>query len=95
MRVFGVGPAVIKRRTLIGAAGASLLAAPALGPAFGQGAYPNKPLKMVVPYPPGGGTDGLGRITAERLAEKLGQQIIVQNIGSTTNTKSSETVRRT
>src|SRR5258708_4581319 len=94
MLVFGVGPAVIKRRTLIGAAGASLLAAPALGPAFGQGAYPNKPLKMVVPYPPGGGTDGLGRITAERLAEKLGQQIIVQNIGGASSTVGSETVRR-
>ena len=71
---------MIRRRTVIGAGlgvtAASLLAAPALGQA-----YPNKPLKMVVPYPPGGGTDGLGRITAERLAEKLGQQIIIQNIG--------------
>ena len=78
----------------MGAAGASLLAAPALGPAFGQGAYPNKPLKMVVPYPPGGGTDGLGRITAERLAEKLGPQIIVQNIGGASSTVGSDTVRR-
>ena len=59
---------MIGRRTVIGAAGASLLAAPALAQSF-----PNKPLKMIVPYPPGGGTDGLGRITAERLADKLGQ----------------------
>jgi tripartite-type tricarboxylate transporter receptor subunit TctC len=94
MRLVGVGTAVIKRRTVLGAAGASLLAAPALGPAFGQGAYPNKPLKMVVPYPPGGGTDGLGRITAERLSAKLGQQIIVQNIGGASSTVGSETVRR-
>ena len=49
---------------------------------------------MVVPYPPGGGTDGLGRITAERLAEKLGQSIIVQNIGGASSTVGSETVRR-
>ena len=89
MRVGGVGPAVIKRRTLLGAAGASLLAAPALGQA-----YPSKPLKMVVPYPPGGGTDGLGRITAERLSEKLGQPIVVQNIGGASGTVGSETVRR-
>jgi tripartite-type tricarboxylate transporter receptor subunit TctC len=89
MRVFGVGPTVIRRRTVLGAAGASLLAAPAIGQT-----YPNKPLKMVVPYPPGGGTDGLGRITAERLAEKLGQQIIVQNIGGASSTVGSETVRR-
>jgi tripartite-type tricarboxylate transporter receptor subunit TctC len=89
MRLVGIGAAVIKRRTVLGAAGASLLAAPALGQS-----YPNKPLKMVVPYPPGGGTDGLGRITAERLADKLGQQIIVQNIGGASSTVGSETVRR-
>ncbi|HEX9555490.1 MAG TPA: tripartite tricarboxylate transporter substrate binding protein [Reyranella sp.] len=80
---------MIKRRTLLGAAGASLLAAPALGQA-----YPSKPLKMVVPYPPGGGTDGLGRIAAERLSEKLGQPIVVQNIGGASGTVGSETVRR-
>ena len=80
---------MIRRRTLVGAAGASLLATPALAQS-----YPNKPLKMVVPYPPGGGTDGLGRITAERLQEKLGQLIVVQNIGGASSTVGSETVRR-
>jgi len=85
---------MIRRRTLVAAAGASVLAAPAIGPAFGQGAYPNKPLKMVVPYPPGGGTDGLGRITGQFLAEKLGQSIVIQNIGGASSTVGSETVRR-
>ncbi len=80
---------MIGRRTVIGAAGATLLAAPAIAQA-----YPNKPLKMVVPYPPGGGTDGLGRITAERLSERLGQQIVVQNIGGASGTVGSDTVRR-
>ena len=80
---------MIKRRTVLGAAGASLLAAPALGQA-----YPNKPLKMVVPYPPGGGTDGLGRITSEFLSQKLGQPIVVQNIGGASSTVGSDTVRR-
>jgi tripartite-type tricarboxylate transporter receptor subunit TctC len=80
---------MIRRRTLLGAAGASLLAAPALGQAF-----PNKPLKVVVPYPPGGGTDGLGRITCQFLQEKLGQPIIVQNLGGASGTLGSETVRR-
>jgi tripartite-type tricarboxylate transporter receptor subunit TctC len=91
---------MIRRRTVLGAAGAagaigaSLLAAPALGPAFGQGAYPNKPLRMIVPYPPGGGTDGLGRITAQFLSEKLGQPIVIQNIGGASGTVGSDTVRR-
>lgn len=85
---------MIKRRTVLGATGASLLAAPALGPAFGQGAFPNKPLKVIVPYPPGGGTDGLGRITAQFLSEKLGQPIVVQNIGGASGTLGSDTVRR-
>lgn len=84
----------MRRRTVLASAGASLLAAPALGPALGQENYPVKPLKMVVPYPPGGGTDGLGRITAERLSEKLGQPIIIQNIGGASSTTGSETVRR-
>jgi tripartite-type tricarboxylate transporter receptor subunit TctC len=80
---------MIRRRTLVGAAGASLLAAPALGQAF-----PTKPLKVVVPYPPGGGTDGLGRITCQFLQEKLGQPIVVQNLGGASGTLGSETVRR-
>ncbi len=81
---------MINRRTVLGAAGASLLAAPALG----QGAFPNKPLKMIVPYPPGGGTDGLGRITAQFLSEKLGQPIAIQNIGGASGTVGSDAVRR-
>lgn len=81
---------MIRRRTIVGAAGASLLAAPALG----QAAFPNKPLKVVVPYPPGGGTDGLGRITCQFLSEKLGQPIVVQNIGGASGTVGSDTIKR-
>ena len=94
MRLVGVGEAMIRRRTLVGAAGSSLLAAPALGPALGQGAFPTKPLKVIVPYPPGGGTDGLGRITCQFLQEKLGQPIVVQNVGGASGTVGSEQVRR-
>jgi len=83
----------LRRRTMLGAAGASLLAAPTIGSALAQD-YPSKPLKMIVPYPPGGGTDGLGRITAQFLSEKLGQQIVIQNIGGASSTIGSDTVRR-
>jgi tripartite-type tricarboxylate transporter receptor subunit TctC len=44
-------------------------------------AYPARPIRMIIPWPPGGGTDVLGRIICQRLAEQLGQQIVVDNRG--------------
>src|SRR5258706_11176185 len=41
--------------------------------------YPNKPIKLVIPYPPGGATDVIGRVVALKLSEALGQQVIVDN----------------
>ncbi|MDB5905773.1 MAG: protein bugT-like protein [Betaproteobacteria bacterium] len=41
--------------------------------------YPTKPLRMVVPFPPGGTSDFLGRVAAQKLGEALGQQVIVDN----------------
>jgi len=43
--------------------------------------YPNRPIKFVVPYPPGGGTDVVARIVNEPLATELGQPIIIDNRG--------------
>src|SRR3954462_14627270 len=43
--------------------------------------YPEKPIKLVVPYPPGGGTDVVARILSEPLAAELGQPIIIDNRG--------------
>src|SRR2546430_5537553 len=43
--------------------------------------YPSRPVSMIVPYPPGGPTDTLGRIFAERMRKSLGQPVIVENIG--------------
>jgi tripartite-type tricarboxylate transporter receptor subunit TctC len=43
--------------------------------------YPNKPIKMVVPFPPGGPTDGIARIISDRLGAVLGQTIVVENKG--------------
>ena len=41
--------------------------------------YPTKPIKLIIPYPPGGATDVIGRIVALKLSEALGQQLIVDN----------------
>ena len=41
--------------------------------------YPAKPIRLIVPFPPGGATDFLGRIVGQKLSERMGQQVIVDN----------------
>jgi tripartite-type tricarboxylate transporter receptor subunit TctC len=62
------------------ACGALLITAVA-GEAPAQTDYPSRPIKLVVPFPPGGGIDGTARIAATALGDVLGQQVVVQNQG--------------
>jgi tripartite-type tricarboxylate transporter receptor subunit TctC len=48
-------------------------------PAAAQSDFPNKPIKWIVPYPPGGSTDLLARLMGQHLSTKLGQQIVIEN----------------
>ena len=65
------------RRLLCLATAAALLPLPALA----QGAYPDKPVRFVVPYPPGGGTDVIARIVQGKLQAQLGQTVVIENRG--------------
>jgi tripartite-type tricarboxylate transporter receptor subunit TctC len=64
----------MKRRLVLGVPAALLLAAPAIAQT-----WPNKPIRLVVGYSPGGGNDLIARIVAAKLQEKLGQPIVVDN----------------
>ena len=51
----------------------------AAGPATGQSSYPNKPIRMISPYVPGGATTIMGRLVGQKLTDKWGQQVILDN----------------
>jgi tripartite-type tricarboxylate transporter receptor subunit TctC len=67
----------ISRRTVL-AAGAASLAAPAV---FAQGAWPSKPVTIVVPFPPGGGTDAFARPLFAVMTKNTGRQFVIDNKG--------------
>jgi tripartite-type tricarboxylate transporter receptor subunit TctC len=68
-----------RRHFLRLAAGAAAL--PAVSRVARAQTYPTRPITMIVPFPPGGANDMLGRIIAERMRGILSQSIIVENIG--------------
>jgi len=67
------------RRRLLAASLASTLAVCSLGTAHAQAGYPNKPIRLVVPFVTGGVTDASARIVAEKLGQELGQAVVVDN----------------
>src|SRR6188472_1520000 len=66
---------VLTRREIIAAAGLALIA----GPAHAQGGYSDRPIRILVGYPAGGGVDIVARLFAEPMKAALGQSVIVEN----------------
>src|SRR6516165_10514273 len=67
-----------RRRFLHLAAGAAAL--PAMSRMARAQAYPSRPITMIVPFAPGGGSDVIGRIIAEPMRTSLGQPVIIENV---------------
>lgn len=77
-----MNPAIARRQFLAllpGALGASAFGAAALGRSAHAQAWPSRTITMIVPYPPGGGTDAVARPIAEKISKTLGQSVIVDN----------------
>jgi tripartite-type tricarboxylate transporter receptor subunit TctC len=64
------------------------------GATLAVAAYPDKPIRLIVPYPPGGATDVIGRIIALKLGDELGQQVVVDNRGGAGGNIGAEAVAR-
>lgn len=92
--IFRAAPALGQRRrqwTLALAAVAAYALAPAS--AWAQG-FPDKPLRLVVPFPAGGAADMMARGMAQRLGTQLGQQVVIENRGGAGGTTAAELVAR-
>jgi tripartite-type tricarboxylate transporter receptor subunit TctC len=83
---------MITRRRLLGVSTATLLVT-GFGEAFAQ-AWPNRFVRLIVPYPAGGGADAIARIVSARLSEIWGQQLVIENRGGAGGNIASDAVAR-
>ena len=71
----------IRRSALVSIALAAVLSVASGGIALAQTDYPNKPIKVIVPFPAGGTSDVMGRLVSEELTKILKQPVVVENVG--------------
>ncbi len=69
----------VNRRTLLRGMAALAASAMTTAPALAQDAYPARPVKLIVPFPPGSATDAVGRLIGDRLARNLGRPFVIEN----------------
>jgi len=81
-------------RAMLVALAGLLLGAVAAGPASAQEAWPDRPIRMIVPFAPGGVTDSIGRLSAEWLGKALGQSVPVENRSGANGAIAAEAVAR-
>jgi len=79
-------------RSALFAAAGFLLALTASAAA--QADYPNRPIRLIIPFPPGGSNDVVARMVATQLGERLGKQIIVDNRGGAGGTIGTDAAAR-
>jgi len=73
---------------------AAVLACSFAGVALAQGTYPSKPVRLIVAFPPGGSTDIIARLVGQKLGERLGQQVVIDNRGGAGGTIGTEIAAR-
>jgi tripartite-type tricarboxylate transporter receptor subunit TctC len=89
---------MISRRHALGLLGTAALSPSSVGGAFAQGAsnqtWPKRFVRLIVPFPPGGGTDAIARVVAGKLSDMWGQQMVVENRGGGGTNIGTEAVAR-
>src|SRR5215813_8352899 len=84
---------MLTRRRMAGICAAATFAPAVIGRARAQG-WPNRHVRLIVPFPAGGGTDVVARIIANRLSEVWGQQMVIENKGGAGSNIGAEAVAR-
>ena len=79
-------------KTVVWSSAIAILAGGFHGGAIAQANYPNKPIRLLVGFAPGGGTDTIARIVAQRLGDVLGQQVVIDNRAGANQIIASEIV---